>query len=137
DVIQVFSTLDTMRDIVKLEGHVKRPGGFAWRENMRFTDIVPNVDGLLANPDIDIGLIQREKKDTREIMVDVFSPKAAFANPGGEGDPLLESRDTIIMFDYETDRTLWLFPLISQLNIQANMEERQQVIDITGSVRFP
>lgn len=62
DVIQIHTTLDTMRDIVKLEGHVKRPGGFAWRKGIRFTDVVPSVDDMLANPDIDVGLILREEK---------------------------------------------------------------------------
>ncbi len=32
DVLQVFSVLDTMEDVVLVEGHVKRPGGSAWRQ---------------------------------------------------------------------------------------------------------
>jgi len=137
DVIQIFSTLDTMRDIVKLEGHVKRPGGFAWRTDMHFTDIVSNVDDLLANPDIDIGIIQREEKSTRKIKVLTFSPRLAFANPNSEHNPLLESRDTITLFDYETDRSELLTELLARLATQANFLERQQIIEVSGSVRFP
>ncbi len=137
DVIQIFSTLDTMRDIVKLEGHVKRPGGFAWRSNMRFTDIVMNVDDLLANPDIEIGIIQRELKDTRKIEVISFSPKLAFGKPQSTHNPLLESRDTITLFDYTTDRSELLTELLARLETQSNIFERQQIIEVTGSVRFP
>lgn len=137
DVVQIFSTLDTMRDIVKLEGHVKRPGGFAWRPNMRFTDIVTNVDDLLANPDIDIGVIQREEKATRKIVVHTFSPRMAFANPNSADNPRLESRDTVTLFDYETDRSLLLEELLRRLETQASIKERQQIIEVTGSVRFP
>ncbi|SMF26766.1 protein involved in polysaccharide export, contains SLBB domain of the beta-grasp fold [Alteromonadaceae bacterium Bs31] len=137
DVIQIFSTLDTMRDIVKLEGHVKRPSGFAWRPNMRFTDIVIDVDDLLSNPDIEVGVIQRERKDTRKIEVITFSPKLAFANPGTHHNPLLESRDTITLFDYTTDRSELLLELLARLETQSNIFERQQTIEVTGSVRFP
>jgi len=137
DVIQIFSTLDTMRDIVKLEGHVKRPGGFAWRPKMRFTDIVTNVDDLLANPDIDVGIIQRELKETRKIEVITFSPRLAFEQPNSRYNPLLESRDTITLFDYETDRSELLTELLDRLKTQANILERQHVIEVTGSVRFP
>lgn len=137
DVLRIFSTLDTMRDIVKLDGHVKRPGGFAWRENMHFTDIVPTVDDLLANPDINIGLIQREARSTRRIEVYIFSPRDAFANPKGTGDPVLKPRDTITMFNYEDDRPLILEELTEQMKIQADFNTREQVVQVHGSIRFP
>ena len=137
DVIQIFSTLDTMRDIVKLDGHVKRPGGFAWRADIRFTDIVTNVDDLLANPDIDVAVIQREHKQTRKIDILTFSPRLAFANPNSENNPLLESRDTITLFNYESDRSGLLTDIIQRLATQASIFERAQIISITGSVRFP
>ncbi len=136
DVIQIFSTLETMRDIVKLEGHVKRPGGFAWRENIHFTDIVPNVDDLLANPDIDIGLIKREEKETRKISTILFSPRKAFLSKHHEGDPILESRDSITLFNFEEDRSLLLESLVSQLKLQANFSEREKTVQVHGSVRF-
>ncbi len=137
DVIQIFSTLDTMRDIVKLDGHVKRPGGFAWRENMRFTDIVPDADDLLANPDITVGLIQREEKVTRKIEVYLFSPRKAFADPEGENDPSLHPRDTVTLFEYNSDRSLALEELIEKLKVQSSFEQREQTVRVFGSVRFP
>ena len=136
DVIQVFSTLETFREVVKLEGHVKRPNGFAWRPGLRFTDIVPNVDDLLPNPDIDVALIKREEKLTRQINVLLFSPKAAFANPGGPDDMQLSSRDTVILFDYETDRTEILTDILKELKVQANFKVREKTVEIYGSVRF-
>lgn len=137
DVIQIFSTLDTMRDIVKLEGHVKRPGGFAWRKQMRFTDIVPNADDLLANPDINVGLIQREQKVTRKILVYLFSPQRAFREPKGDGNPYLQPRDTVTLFDYDTNRMQILAELIDKLKVQSSFEQRQQTVRVFGSVRFP
>ncbi len=137
DVIQIFSTLDTMRDIVKLDGHVKRPGGFAWRKDMHFTDIVPNADDLLPNPDIVVGLIQREEKVTRKIQVFLFSPQDAFADPKSQNDPNLKPRDTITLFEYNSDRSEILSELIEKLKVQSNFEQREQTVRVFGSIRFP
>ncbi len=137
DVIQIFSTLDTMRDIVKLDGHVKRPGGFAWRNEMHFTDIVPNADDLLPNPDIVVGLIQREEKVTRKIQVFLFSPQKAFASPKSSDDPNLQPRDTITLFEYTSDRSKTLAELNAKLKVQSSFEQRQQTVRVFGSVRFP
>lgn len=137
DVIQIFSTLETMRDIVKLDGHVKRPGGFAWREDMRFTDIVPNADDLLPNPDIVVGLIQREEKVTRKIKILLFSPQKAFAQPGGVDDPQLHPRDAVLMFEYDSDRPTILSELVEKLRVQSSIDQRQQTVNVFGSVRFP
>ncbi len=137
DVIQIFPTLDTMRDIVKLEGHVKRPGGFAWYDGIRFSDVVPSVDDMLANPDIEIGLILREEHQTRKIRVLAFYPRMAFESPKGQFDPQLKSRDTIVLFDYETNRTELLEDVLAQLRIQADIAERKKIINVFGSIRFP
>lgn len=137
DIIQIVSTLDTMRDIVKLEGHVKRPGGFAWFDGIRFTDIVSSADEMLANPDIEIGLILREEDQTRKIRAWVFYPSKAFMAPNGADNPLLKSRDRIILFNYEEDRTAILADVVQQLTIQADIQEKRQVINVYGSIRFP
>lgn len=137
DVIQIHTTLDTMRDIVKLEGHVKRPGGFAWRKGIRFTDVVPSVDDMLANPDIDVGLILREEKSTRKISVHLFTPAKAFDNPNSKHNPELQSRDTILLFDYESDRSLLLEDVLAQLRTQSSFTEREKIVIAHGSVRFP
>lgn len=137
DVIQIHSTLETMRDIVKLEGHVKRPGGFAWRRGLRFTDVVPSVDDMLANPDIEVGLILREEKSTRKISVHLFSPAKAFAAPASQQNPILQSRDRILLFDYESDRSDLLEDVLAQLRTQSSFNEREQIVIAHGSVRFP
>lgn len=136
DVIQIYSTLDTMRDIVNIEGHVKRPGGFAWREGMRLTDIIQSADNLLPDPDIEIGLIQRERKLTRKIEILTFSPKKAFLNPGSPDDPKLNPRDKIILFDYTTNRADILYEIGEKLRVQASFDEQHQSVRVIGAVRF-
>ena len=137
DVLQVFSVLDTMEDVVLVEGHVKRPGGSAWRQGMRFTDLIGGANALLPNPDLSAALIVRELMPTRQIKVQFFSPAAAFAARGSQSDPLLGARDRIMIFDYQSNRAANLKAIVARLSVQANDSQRRQIVSVNGSVRFP
>jgi protein involved in polysaccharide export with SLBB domain len=126
-----------MEDVVLLEGHVERPGGFSWREGLHFTDIIRSIDELLPNPDLNSAIIIREKQPTRQIEVKLFRPASAFAAPHGNGDPQLHPRDKIIIFDYESDRSKAVASIVDRLNIQASKSLRRQLVSVQGYVRFP
>ena len=55
DILQVFSVLDTMEDVVLIEGHVKRPGGQAWYAGMHFSDVIDSVSDMQPNPSMTRG----------------------------------------------------------------------------------
>ncbi len=137
DVLRISSVLDIVQDKVTLKGHIKRAEEFAWTRGARFSDAIPSVDSLLPNPDIDVALIQREIPGTRQIQTLLFSPKAAWANRGGNRDPLLQSNDTLYIFNFEDDRSELLEEMIERLKTQAQFQERQKTVGISGSVRFP
>ena len=137
DILQIFSILDTMEDVVMIEGHAERPGGLAWRKNLHFSDIIQGPHDLLPNPDLNAAIIVRELQPTRQIEVKLFSPGKAFADTHGESDPLLQPRDKIILFDYQTDRSNIVSGIVQRLNVQASSDQRRQVVSINGSVRFP
>jgi protein involved in polysaccharide export with SLBB domain len=50
DLVKVLPIYPETRDVVYLEGHVKRPGGYEFREGMRLLDLVPSFDILLPEP---------------------------------------------------------------------------------------
>ncbi|MFB1035098.1 MAG: SLBB domain-containing protein, partial [Sinobacterium sp.] len=52
DTLQVFSVLDRVEGIVEVEGHVKRPGGSAWRPGLQFTDVIRSANDMLPNADL-------------------------------------------------------------------------------------
>ncbi|MGB2272601.1 MAG: polysaccharide biosynthesis/export family protein, partial [Pseudomonadales bacterium] len=137
DIVQVYSVLDTIENVVMLEGHVKRPGGLAWREGLHFTDIIKDADALLPNPDLNAAIIVRELQPTRQIKIKFFSPATAFASPRSNSDPLLSPRDKIIVFDYSSDRAEMLEDIVNDLSVQASVERRRQLVTINGNVRFP
>lgn len=137
DVLRISSVLDIVQDKVTLKGHIKRAEEFAWTRGARFTDAIPSVEALLPNPDIDVAMIQREIPGTRQIQTILFSPKAAWASRGGAKDPLLQSNDTLFIFNFEDDRSELLSETIDRLKTQAQFQERQKTVGISGSVRFP
>ena len=137
DTLQVFSVLDTVENTVEIEGHVKRPGGSAWKPGLHFTDVIHNANALLPNADINVALIVRERDPARQIEVEIVNPSAAFLSPQGEDDPLLSARDRIIIFDYSTDRIEILQEVIDSLSVQASIDQRRQLVYVNGNVRFP
>ena len=137
DILQVFSVLDTMEDVVLVEGHVKRPGGSAWRKDLYFSDIIAGANALLPNADINAALIVSELEPTRQIEVKFFSPAAAFASPRSASDPVLNARDKVLIFDFNSNRASVLKDIVARLGVQANGSQRRQLVSINGSVRFP
>ena len=137
DQLIIGDSLDQVTDSITLVGHVKRPESIAWKPGMTFTDAVYDVNALLPMPDIDLALIERESPETREIQVLTLSPKSAFARPKSQADIALRARDSIHLFGFEDDRTELLSELNDKLKLQSNIDRRQQIVRIDGSVRFP
>ncbi|MBT5923785.1 MAG: ATPase [Cellvibrionales bacterium] len=137
DILQVFSVLDTMENVVLLEGHVKRPGGQAWHKGLHVSDVIGSVSDLQPNPDLSVAIIVRELEPTRKIEVKLFSPILALEGPYSNSDPELNARDKIIIFDYRSNREEILQDIIENISVQADQYQRRQLVSVNGSVRFP
>lgn len=138
DVLRVYSVLDTVEQVVVLKGHVKRPGGFAFRSDMRVTDVISSQHDLLPSADLHYSLIVRESQPLREVTINAFDLGKAIANPGSEQDPLLDNRDQIIVFNgAEGDRQKVLKPFLDKLALQTRPDKPAKVASISGNVRFP
>jgi protein involved in polysaccharide export with SLBB domain len=53
DLVKIFPILPTTQGIVYLEGHVKRSGGYQFKERMKLLDLVSSFDELLPEPYLD------------------------------------------------------------------------------------
>ena len=100
DYIKVPVSGEIYSNSVQLKGAVVRPGIFAYYDGMRVSDLLPSVDSHL-NFDVDLGyaLIVSIKNARLDIEVTNFDLGMAIENPGTEFDPLLNSRDEILIFD--------------------------------------
>lgn len=59
DLVKIFPILPTTQKVVYLEGCVKRPGGYEFKEGMKLLDLIPSFDHLLPEPYIDYADIIR------------------------------------------------------------------------------
>lgn len=137
DVLQIYSILDQVEGVVLLEGHVNRPGGFAWREGMRVTDILSSVGDMLPNPDLDYALIAREQQPNRTLEILYVNLRQALANPGSEADLLFEPRDRLLVFGAAQGRQVQLTELLNTLRVQESFDQPAPIVSIRGSVHFP
>lgn len=136
DIITVPKVLADTRGVT-LEGHVLRPGAYAWRAGMRLTDLLGSLQLLKLSADQRYVLIRRETMPGRH--VDVISADAvrAFEHPRSEDDPALQSQDRVIVFSRESDRGPALKELVDELRLQARDNDPLPIVTIGGRVRAP
>ena len=137
DVIQVYSILDRLENVVLTEGHLRRPGGFQWREGLRISDVIPSLGALLPNPDTRYALVITEFPPTGILEVERVNLFAAITNPGSVDDLILQPRDRIVTFAANGDRQQSITTLLEELNAQARFDAPAAVVSVQGSVRFP
>ncbi len=137
DVIQVYSVLEQVERVVMLEGHVQRPGAFQWRAGLRISDVIPNINSLLPNPDLEYALIAREMQPTRRIELIYVELGNAINNPASEADLLLQPRDQLHTFGASQNRQDQLSSLIEQLHEQASFDSPALIVELNGNIRFP
>lgn len=120
DVIKVFPATEFESNQVLLIGNIKRPGKYAWHEEMRVLDLVQSRDDLLPESLMDYGIIEREAPDTREPVLLRFR-LGELLEKGESATDLnikLEPRDRVYVFQ------------------RANFRQQPKV-SIDGSVQTP
>jgi polysaccharide export outer membrane protein len=137
DAISVPAVLDDRSRTVTLEGEVMRPGGYAWRQGMRLTDLLGGLEALRLNADQRYLVIRREHMPDRRIEVLSADAVEAFRARGTAADPLLQSRDRIYVFSPNRDRGVALGELLDELRLQARDNASPAVVSIGGRVRAP
>jgi polysaccharide export outer membrane protein len=137
DVLTVPKVLDDLSRTVTLEGHVMRPGRYAWRDGMHLSDLLGSLQALKIGADQRYILIHREHLPDRRIELLSADAVAAFGNRGSAADPLLASRDRVIVFDMQRDRGSALADVLTELRLQTRDNDPVPVVSIYGRVRAP
>ena len=107
DRIRIFPIAQGNEDAVYLEGHVIRPGRYAYRPNMRVTDVIGSFKDLLPQPALQYAEIIRLNAPDFHPTVESFDLSDALENPS-QG-PTLHPMDTIRIFsrfDFEPPPTV-------------------------------
>lgn len=107
DRIRVFPIAQGNQDTIYLEGHVVRPGRYAYHAGMRVTDVISSFKDLLPEPATQYAEIVRLNPPDFHPTVEGFNLSDALADPSKA--PTLEPMDTISVFsrfDFENPPTV-------------------------------
>ncbi|MGB7741051.1 MAG: SLBB domain-containing protein [Steroidobacteraceae bacterium] len=137
DLLRIPGARPTYTGAVHLNGHVFRPGSFQFRQGMRLTDVLPSVDELRPNADLNYVLIRREQPGTKRVQALSADLEQALRSPRSDANPFLAPRDQVLVFDLENGRTQFLQPILTELKVQATSAERAQIVRVSGQVRVP
>ena len=95
DSVEFRELYNNAENIVTIQGNVKHPATFAYKEGMRLSDILKNEDELLEETFINQAVIRRiSGKDNTIETIPVFL-KEFFA---GMNDPVLQPKDVINVY---------------------------------------
>ncbi len=99
DRLVVAAIKEEVGNQVLLRGAVARPGGYAWFDGQRITDLVGNLDDdLLSETDLSTGLVVRRTGVGLEIEAIAFDLGEAITNRGGIEDLMLQEKDEVLIF---------------------------------------
>ncbi|MGH9559923.1 MAG: SLBB domain-containing protein, partial [Terracidiphilus sp.] len=96
DRIRVFPIAQGNEDAVYLEGHVVRPGRYAFNSGMRVTDLISSFKDLLPEPAMQYAEIIRLNEPDLHPTVQSFDLSDALAHPSQA--PVLHAMDTVRIF---------------------------------------
>ena len=96
DEVHIFPIAPHNQDAVYLQGHVLRPGRYAFQPDMRVTDLVSSYKDLLPEPEAKYAEIIRLNPPDYRPNVESFHLGAALANPASA--PKLLPLDTVRIF---------------------------------------
>ena len=109
DQVHVFPIGPYNTTAVYLQGHVLRPGRYAYTPGMRLTDLVASYQDLLPEPAEHYAEIVRLRQPDWRPEVESFDLAAALANP--QASPKLAPLDTVRIlgrYDVESAPVFWL-----------------------------
>lgn len=96
DRIRIYPIAPYNQDTVYVDGHVIRPGRYAYHANMRVTDVLSSYKDLLPEPATQYAEIIRLNEPDFRPSIESFNLAAALENPGQA--PLLHPMDTVRVF---------------------------------------
>jgi protein involved in polysaccharide export with SLBB domain len=104
---------------------------------MRISELIPSIDELMPNADVNYVLIRRESPNDKSLSVLSADLTAALREPGSIHDLLLSPRDKVMVFDFQAGRRLLIDPLLEELRRQSRLDDPTRVVAINGRVKAP
>lgn len=148
DIISVPSIADVTGQYIQVQGAAVRTGKFAWIPGMRVSSLIQDLEtDLLSVADKQYAAVVRTDPETDTISVLNLRLRDALQAPGSPQDLILQEKDRLLFFADEgkgdssvsdsASRKKLFAPVLQRLKAQANPDNPQQTIVISGPVRYP
>jgi len=143
DILLVPPVLLDFDDGLSLVGHVKRPGSFEWRPDMRLTDLIQSLDDLQPQADLEYVLIRRETRPEKRVQVISANLAEALRNPDSADNVVLQARDRAYVFSLIDDpenpfsRSVVVSGLLEELSRQSGADMPYERVTVRGEIRVP
>jgi len=137
DLLVIPSVLPEFEDVVKLSGHVHRPGPYEWRPGMRLTDLISSALEVKPGGDTGYVLVRREDPDNRRVSAVSANLGEALAAPASDENIALQPRDTVYVFSLAFGRQRVIAPILEELQLQSTQASPQREVSVSGQVKAP
>tara|TARA_B100000686_G_scaffold183654_1_gene190525 strand:+ start:34 stop:1503 length:1470 start_codon:yes stop_codon:yes gene_type:complete len=137
DVLIIPSRVEQLDNAVRLSGNVFQSGLYPWYEGLALTDLISSRELVKPGSDLRYVLVRREIQPN--VLTEVFSIdlQAAWESPKGPHDAMLQSRDTVYVFDRLNSRQPVVLELLEEQRQQRFRGENIPVVSIGGEVASP
>ena len=132
DAVEFRELYNTAENIVTIQGNVKHPATYAYKEGMRLSDILKSEDELLEETFINQAVIRRVSGANNQIETIPVFLKEFFA---GMNDPVLKPKDVISIYKNTNSQFVDVYGCINKpkhLTYKANMT----LFDLMPEIQF-
>ena len=134
DSIEIGSSTNSIKNAIKLDGEVERPGEYEWKEGIRLNDIVKNKFVLSDEADLNYALIRRIDSEG-QVEIISFSPLDLFKGDRRELNIALFPKDLILFLPKfaAEQRERLIRPILKELEFNAEPSVGTLAVSISGS----
>jgi len=138
DIIKIFPIVNYNENTVFLEGNVKRPGKYAYKPDLRLSDILTSYDALLPETYFKYAVVQRFEPPSYLATIIPFNLQSVLEDLHSSENLILQPGDKIIIYhsDYfEPDRSVSIEGSITspgKYKLLENMKLRDLILQAGG-----
>lgn len=130
DTVEFHKLYNEVENVVTIQGNIKHPATYAYKEGMRLSDILRSEDDLLEETFVNQAVIRRiSGKDNQITTIPIFLQEFFT----GMNDPVLQPRDVISIYKNTNSQFVDVFGCINlpkHLTYKDNMTLKDVMTDI-------
>jgi polysaccharide export outer membrane protein len=125
--------------LIRLSGLVSNQVGYAWKEGIKLTDVLPNREAFLNNADLTNVFIKRQAHIAGDYTILKANWQKAKADAAGVDNIAIEPRDQLIVLhkNNSVERRAVIDQLMKIITQQASQLDQKLTVSVSGQVKFP